>query len=83
MATKSCSGVAILENRHSKSNAFLTSENERAPLTMENVTYSDFTKKMKNACAPPTMEDVTREAHPRTPEMTPDPLFIPWQPCGA
>ena len=44
IATNSCSGVAILKHRHYKSNTFLIPEDERAPVTMENVAYSDFVK---------------------------------------
>ena len=47
-ANKSCSGSAILAIRHYKSNAFLIAENACDALTMENVTYSDFMKIMKN-----------------------------------
>ena len=48
MATHFCSGSAILANRHDKNSVILASENGCGALTMENVTYSDFMKMMKN-----------------------------------
>ena len=49
MATHFCSGSAIIANRHYKNSVILASENGCGALTMENVTYSDFMKMMKNA----------------------------------
>ena len=48
MATKSCSGSAILAIRHYKNYAFGMTENAHGPQTMENVAYSDFAKMLKN-----------------------------------
>ena len=47
-ASKNCSGKAILAIRHYKNNAFVIAENACDALTMENVTYSDFMKIVKN-----------------------------------
>ena len=47
VATPFCSDSAIIANRHYKGHAFLTPENGRGPLTMENVAYSDFVKILK------------------------------------
>ena len=44
-----CSGSAIITNRHYKNSVICASENGCGALTMENVTYSDFMKIMKNA----------------------------------
>ncbi len=48
VATKSCSGSAILAIRHYENCAFWMTENAHGSQTMENVAYSNFAKMLKN-----------------------------------
>ena len=48
VAANSCSGSANSVVGHYEYNAFSMTEKARAPLTMENVAYSDFTKMLEN-----------------------------------
>ena len=48
VAMNFCSGVAIIANKPYKNNTFFMSEMKCAPLTMENVTYSEIMKMNEN-----------------------------------